>query len=198
MNAGTRPYRQGARARAAQETGHRILDAAVALFYERPTDQIPLDEVARRAGVTVQTVLRRFDSKDGLFAAAAARESERVQHHRSAARCDDLDQAVSVLVEHYEQVGEGVLRLLAEEHRTPALAGVVERGRQVHLDWCRTVFAPALGARRGTARARLLAQVVAVCDVQTWHLLRHQSGLSRPQTHRALVELLSPLVKETP
>ncbi|HQR25913.1 MAG TPA: TetR/AcrR family transcriptional regulator [Nocardioides sp.] len=191
-----RVYRQEARARATQETGERILDAAVALFWERPTGQIALDEVAGRAGVSVQTVLRRFGSKDGLFAAAAARESERVQQHRATAPVGDLGPAVTVLVEHYEQVGTGVLRLLAEEQRSPELSAVAEQGRQVHLDWCRQVFAPALTTRRGSARSRLLAQLVAVCDVHTWHLLRQQGGLSRAETERALVELLAPLVQE--
>jgi AcrR family transcriptional regulator len=52
-----------ARAEAAEATGERILDAALELFGERPTDQIPLDEVASRAGVSVQTVIRRFGGK---------------------------------------------------------------------------------------------------------------------------------------
>jgi hypothetical protein len=34
--------------------------AAVAVFWQRPVDDIPLKEVARRAGVSVQTVIRRF------------------------------------------------------------------------------------------------------------------------------------------
>jgi hypothetical protein len=36
----------------------------------------------------------------------------------------------------------------------------------------------------------LRAQLVAVCDVYTWRLLRRQSGLSRRQTELALTELL--------
>ena len=44
---------------------------ARALFAERPYDQVSLPAIAERAGVTVQTVLRRFGSKEDLFAAAA-------------------------------------------------------------------------------------------------------------------------------
>ena len=43
---------------------------AVAVFWQRPVDDIPLEEVARRAGVSLQTVIRRFGGKQELLAAA--------------------------------------------------------------------------------------------------------------------------------
>jgi len=46
------------RAQAAAATGERILDSAVGTFWELPTDKVSLEEVARRAGVSVQTVIR--------------------------------------------------------------------------------------------------------------------------------------------
>ena len=44
------------RARSTQETGERILDAAIVLFAELPYAQLTLRAVADRADVTVQTV----------------------------------------------------------------------------------------------------------------------------------------------
>src|SRR5215469_11979235 len=41
-----------------------------------------------------------------------------------------------------------------------------------------------------------MAQIVAVCDVYTWKLLRRDAGLSRPQTELALAELLIPLLED--
>lgn len=163
-----------------------------ALFWERPTDQIVLSDVAGRAGVTVQTVLRRFGSKEGLLAAAANRANDLIAAQREAPP-DDLPRALDVLLEHYETVGRGVLRLLAAEEGSAWLAGLAERGRELHRDWCRTVFASFLEPLGGADRDRRFAQVVAICDVYTWKLLRHDSGLSRRQTHRALLELLEPL-----
>jgi hypothetical protein len=55
------------------------------------------------------------------------------------------------------------------------------------------VFAPALAGLRGVERARRLAQLIAVTDVLTWKLLRHDRHLSRRQTELALIELLQPL-----
>lgn len=184
-----------ARAESAQRTGERILDAAIALFWAAPTDQLSLEAVAREAGVSVQTVIRRFGGKEGLLAAAGQREAARVGAQRGEAPVGDVVGAVRVLVDHYEEMGEHVLRLLAEEQRAPGLAPVVAQGRAVHRQWCARVFAPALAARTGVDRTRLLAQVMAVCDVQTWALFRKHAGLSRRQAELALVELLTPLME---
>jgi AcrR family transcriptional regulator len=189
-----RPYRMVARAESAAATAERILDAAVESFWEAPGEQVTLEAVARRAGVTVQTLIRRFGGRDGLVAAAAERESERVRQMREQAPVGDLDDAVRVLLDHYEEMGDRVMRLLAEEERTAGLREIAEGGRAMHREWCARVFAPSLEARSGTAKARLLAQLVAVCDVYTWKLLRRNAGLSRRQTETALVELLEPLL----
>jgi AcrR family transcriptional regulator len=190
-----RPYRMVARAKSAAATGERILDAAVEVFWELPGEQVSLDEVARRAGVTVPTVLRRFGGRDALVAAAAARETERVRRQRDEAPVGDVPGAVSVLLDHYEAMGDRVLRLLAEEQRVPALREIAELGRAAHREWCARVFASALAGREGVGRRRRLAQLVAVCDVYTWKLLRRDAGLSRRQTELALVELLEPMLE---
>jgi AcrR family transcriptional regulator len=184
-----------ARAQAAAETGERILDAAAEVFWERPSDQISLDEVALRAGVSVRTVIRRFGGRQGLLAAGVAREVERELGRREAAPVGDVVAAVAVLIENYESTGERSLRMLAEEQRLPSLSPVVDQARAVHRDWCARVFTPALEGRTGVDRQRRLAQIVAVCDVYTWKLLRRDAGLSRRQTELALVELLTPMME---
>ena len=184
-----------ARAESAAATGERILDAGVAVFWELPYEAVTLDEVARRAGVSVQTVIRRFGGRDGLFAAAAERETERVRAQRFQAPVGDAEGAVRVLLDHYEEMGDRVLRLLADEHRDGELRAIADRGRAFHREWCERVFAPTLAPLEGAARQRRLAQLVAVCDVYTWKLLHRDAGLSRDQTAVALVELLEPLLE---
>lgn len=185
-----------ARAESVRATSDRILDAMLALFLERPTEQIRLEDVADRAGVTVPTVVRHFGNKDGLIAAAGAREMERVSAHRTTSVAGDLAATVSNLVEHYESDGALSLKLLAEEARVPAIATLTAGARALHRRWCSEVFADALAPLTGVARTRRAAQLVAVCDVQTWKLLRVDAGLSRRQTALALTELLRPLVEE--
>jgi AcrR family transcriptional regulator len=182
-----------ARAESTAATGERILDAVIALFWERPTDQIVLREVAERAGVTVQTVIRRYGGREGLLAAAGERQIRLTEAER-AVPVGDAETAVDVLLEHYERNAAGVLRLLATEESSPVLSEFAERGRRLHREWCRDAFAPFLTHLTGVDHDRRLAQVVAVCDVYTWKLLRLDAGLSRRQTHLAMAELLAPLL----
>lgn len=193
---GRRSYRMTNRATSASATSEAILDAVTGLFWEHPTDQVVLRDVAERAGVTVQTVIRRFGGREGLLAAAADRTMSRTRAER-ATPPGDIEAALDVLMDHYEQAGAGVLRLLAEEHTSPTLGRYAAQGRVLHRDWCRSVFGPALTGLtglNGVARARRLAQIVAVCDVYTWKLLHIDAGLSRRQTRLAILELLGPLL----
>jgi|tagenome__1003787_1003787.scaffolds.fasta_scaffold20979015_1 AcrR family transcriptional regulator len=190
----TRTYRMTARAESAQATADRILDAAIDIFWEEPSDEISLEQVARRAGVSKQTVLRRFESKAGLFAAAGERSLARARAERDDVAPGDVEGAVAALVAHYERLGDRVLRMLAQEEAGPGLRAVADQGRAYHASWCERLFAPALDRLRGVERRRRLAQLVAVCDVYTWKLLRRDRGLSRPQTEIALRELLQPLI----
>jgi AcrR family transcriptional regulator len=192
----TRTYKMGARAEAAAATAERILDATVEVFMEQPSDQIRIEEVARRAGVTVQTVIRRFGRKEGLFTAAATREADRVRDMRFAVTPGNVSEAVSNLVEHYEEYGDGAMRMLSEEERIPAIKTIVDNGRAVHREWCIYAFQPFLSGLAAADRNLRIAQLVAVCDVYTWYLLRRQSGLSRQDTELALIEMLAPFTKE--
>jgi AcrR family transcriptional regulator len=192
-----RSYQMTSRTEAAAANGERILDAAVAVFWDLPYAQVSLEEIARRADVSVQTVIRRFGGRDGLLAAAAERESERAARQRDETPAGDLAAAARMLVEHYDALGDRVLKMLAEEDRVPALRAIADRGRTLHREWCARVFAAGLGSRSPTERRRRLAQFVAVCDVYMWKLLRGDAGLSRPQTELALVELLEPMMEGT-
>jgi AcrR family transcriptional regulator len=180
----------GVRAEAAEETRRRILDAVIGLHMERYYDQISLDAVAERAGVTVQTVLRRFGSKDALIDAASEVARERVVSQRGEAPVGDIAGAVENVVDHYEEWGESVLRLLAQEDRVPAFRKTTDAGRALHYEWVERTFAPLFEERTGEDRRRLTAQLVAVCDVYFWKILSRDLGLSREQTALAMREMI--------
>jgi hypothetical protein len=93
-------------------------------------------------------------------------------------------------------MGDRVLRMLAEEFQLPFLSQIVDTGRKLHRKWCRDVFASTLKTLPRAGRNIRLAQLIAICDVYTWKLLRRDSGLSCKATERALVEILKPLTEE--
>lgn len=185
-----------ARADAAAETERRITDAAFALFSERLYDQVSLADIAAAAGVSSQTVIRRFGSKEGLVTAVGERAARDVRAQRDEAPADDVNAAISNLVEHYEREGDRVLHLLAQETRVPAFREITDGGRDLHYAWVDRVFAPHLAGLRGAARRRRRGQLIAACDVYVWKVLRRDLGLSRGDVERALGEMTNGILQE--
>lgn len=186
----TRPYTMRARAAAVEETRRRIVQAVFALSDELMLSDISLEAVARRAGVSVQTVLRQFGSRAGLFEACAEQAAEQVAEERRASP-GDVTTGLRLLVDHYERRGDATLLRLAEEPRDPVVASVVARGRQLHRTWVTETFGPFLSALPGAAREEQTDLLVVVTDVYAWKLLRRDLRLSRAATEerlRALVE----------
>jgi AcrR family transcriptional regulator len=179
-----------ARAVSSAATAERVIAAARNRFGRQPYDEVTLEMLAADAGVTVQTVLRRFGSKDGLVRAVWTAAQPAVAAQRDAAPSGDLPGTVANLAEHYEHFGDEVLQLLRQELRVPVFAEVTAVGRAFHAAWVDRVFAPWLAGRCGDDRKRLHAQLVTACDVYTWHLLRRQAGLSRAATEQAIRELV--------
>lgn len=189
---GKRPYRMRARAEATAATGEKILDAADAVFDAGPIDEFTLSAVAERAGVTVQTILRRFGTRNGLLIATLGRTALKMGRDRKAPSGDAAG-AIDNLIDHYDRYGDRILRLLAAEESNRALHLMVDSGRTYHRRWCEKAFRPALTGLRGTRRDRRVAQLVAVTDIYTWKILRRDRGLSARQTKLAMCELLEPL-----
>jgi len=183
-----RAYRQVARAESAAATGERILDAAVDVFWEGPSDQVSLDEVARRAGVTVQTVIRRFGGKDGLLEAARERLDREVRARR-VMPAKGVAAAVGAVLADYEEGGDLIIRALAQEERYPAIRKTTDYGRAGHRSWLSEVFGSDLAPLPvSEAEARLDALVVAT-DVYVWKLMRRD--MRRPlRDVQALMERL--------
>ena len=186
----TRTYEMTARAESAAATREDILAATVALAYELEHVDFPLDQVAQRAGRSVQTILRQFGSRDGLFEAAIQRGAAEVAAERRPPD-GDTDVALDLLVEHYELRGRFVLRLLAmgDQHGAQAVTGP---GKLLHRGWVEDVFADVLAkAVDGTA---LVDRLVVVTDVHAWELLRLDRGLDPETVRRRLGEMVDAMI----
>jgi AcrR family transcriptional regulator len=150
-----------------------------------------LEALARRAGVTKQTALRHFGSKDGLIEAAIRRTSEIV---RPPAPAGDVPGAVRNLIKHYERYGDLVMRLLGEGNWFYPVRKATDHGRHVHQEWVERTFEPQLQSLNDDrTRMRRMAQLVAVCDVYVWKLLRRDMQLDLPEAEVALIELIEGL-----
>ena len=186
-----------ARSEAAAATHRRIIEAAFALYSEQDFDQVSLDDVAARAGVTVRTVLRRFGTKEALLDAVAKAGDEAIEDRRQEVVPGDVAAAVRCVVGDYERYGDAIMRLLSQETRVPAFRRIAERGRRLHYDWVERTFTPQLARRRGAARRRLLAGLVAITDVYTWKLLRRDLRLGRAVTTQTLADMVAGLTRSS-
>src|SRR3974390_2475389 len=115
VNTALRRYTQTARALSAEATAQHIVDAFLDRLMKQWYDEITLDLVAEDAGVTVQTVVRRFGGKEGLLASGVKTLGVQINARR------------------------------ALEPRHPALREVLDFGRSEHRRWVASGFAGELG-----------------------------------------------------
>lgn len=183
-----RPYRQTARAAAAEATGNRILESFLKRLETQWFEDITLDSLAQDAGVTVQTVLRKFDGKAGILEAAHRHMGDSIDIRRTVIP-GDVEHAVDVLTEDYETVGALVLRLLAQEERHGLLKPVLDRGRVGHREWVSEVFAADLKPLTPARRTAMLDALVVATDIYTWKLVRIDMGRT-VNAYKAIVKRL--------
>lgn len=190
QESGKRTYRLGARAESTRRTREAILDAAVRAFGDRWFDEVTLGDVAREAGVSQQTVVNHFGSKEDLYLVGIAeRWAPRIARLRSQVVVGDLDSVVHIAFEGYEQSGVGTLRALALADRSATLAGIVGAGGTAHHEWVAGALAPLLTDLDDTARRRTIRLCAVALDVRTWEQLRKtQSADEAREDMRALVE----------
>jgi AcrR family transcriptional regulator len=186
-----RPYRQRRRAAAAEANTERILQAALDLFLERPWDQITLAAVAERAGVGLQTLIRRVGTKDGLSRAVNEWVRPQVAATRGEPASADPREVAAALARHYERWGAAADRTLRQEDASPSLAAAAAGGRRAHREWLESAFAEPLAARSPAERTNLLARLIGVCGVELWLVLRRDAGLSVDAARAAVADLIA-------
>jgi len=87
-----------------EQKKQQVLVAAMDLFCRQGFPHTSMDEVAKQAGVSKQTVYSHFGSKDDLFVAAI--ESKCVGHNLNADLLSDPSQPEATLTEFALQFGE--------------------------------------------------------------------------------------------
>lgn len=191
MAASERAYSMTNRAAAAAETRNRILRAVLQLATEKLSVEIVLADVAEHSGVTVQTILRHFGTRDALFDQAVSYGASEIVDER-ATPVGDIPKAVEVIMDHYEARGDWVVALLRQEASDERIRAITEQGKLIHREWVKAVFGPQLAKH---AEQELLTDLLVVAtDVSCWKLLRRDRGLSRRATERAMRVLVEAIL----
>ena len=181
-----RTYVKVARAQAELRTRTALLDAAERALFAGAWEATTLETVAAGAGVTKQTLLRHFGTKEGLLEHTFQRAYERVQAQRMQAPGGDIEAAVENLLEHYDSVGDASLNIAAMRGGQ-LITELGRRARQLHYTWIDHAFGSWLRALPPHDRPRARATLIAICDVRAWDILTNELGLTRAETKAALI-----------
>jgi AcrR family transcriptional regulator len=145
-----------------QRNMERVLQAAQELFAERGPE-VKMEEVARRAGVGVGTIYRRFPSKELLFAAVSAAACQSTRHCLAQAVDDAHDPLEKlraiILVQYRQSAGQAALIDMRPDPVPPDLnhPGLYV---SIHTLLTRVI---ASGQRQGSMRSGDAQILAAIC-----------------------------------
>jgi AcrR family transcriptional regulator len=182
------------RVEATAATRERIARGAHRLFFERPYEDVTLLDIAEAGGVSHQTVLNHFESKEGVALAVFEIVKEQTEAARYNAQPGDVRGAMKALIGEYERMGDTNIGWLATALRFERVAEALEIGRASHREWIEAIFAKWLPTARA-ARQRAINTLHAATDVYIWKLLRRDLQLSRAETERIMTDLVSGVLK---
>lgn len=176
-----------------------VVDATIDLLidgYVPPS----ADLIAERAGVSVASVFRYFDSLDDLRHQGIRRYLERYDHlldlpeigeHTIERRIETL---VAARIRFYETI-HPIARLARSQAMTvPELDATLDRIRATLSDQLSEHFADRLHRLGPRSRHERLALVAAVTSYESWDLMRRQ-GLDGPSIDRAMRAGLADLLR---
>jgi len=152
--------------RRSRESFDRVLDAGIALLREAGFEGFTLQEVSRRANVSVGSIYARAPSKDALILAIYDREMERIAERQQRIDADSRRvgltgrELVKTLVRDMSEL------MLSE---APTLRVFMQRATTDQVIW-----------ERGAERSRVLA------DVFETALLGHRSEFAHPHPELAI------------
>jgi AcrR family transcriptional regulator len=184
-----REYAMGSRADGVVKTRERIVAATTELIFAQAYEYITLNEIAAAAGVSHQTVLNHFESKEGVARAVVEKLKAETTDVRYSAKKGDAADAVRVLTGEYERFGDANARWASSAERLGSLASALDDARAEHQRWIEHMFDDALPSEPAR-RARTVHAIHVATDVYTWKLLRRDLGVTRAQTEQIMTELL--------
>ena len=168
----------------------RAIDAFIDLVLE---GGIPpsSEQVAERAGISMATLFRYFDSLDQLRLDATRRVKQRFAplFRLEGVGRGPLPERIRRLVAHRIALWEQVHPLTRLDRSAslfdPGAEETIELGRRAMADQIRAHFEPELRARTPAEREDAVVTIASLTSVESWEQFRQSQGRSAMQTRRA-------------
>ena len=188
------------RAARAERTRTAVVDALLDLI-DAGTLQPTAQEVAARAGVSPRIVYFHFDDHARLFAAAAARQTERIFSDIKLLSADGplderLDAFVNMRARIFQRVFNTRRAARLHEHCAPVVANALAFVRAVKREEAERVFGRELAAMRPPLRRDRAQALGAVTSFNTWESLRGHAGLSVEDARRVWRGLIAAVLHQ--
>lgn len=191
----------------ADQTRRDILQTARQLFARQGYAATSVADIAREAGVAVQTIYARLGSKRGMLMALIdlideeAGVGDLVASIRGACTPEDALRAEIRLTRVFqERSGDIIGALFAAAAVEPDLTAAVAEGQRRHRNGARLTVArlTELGGLRQTLGAEQAAALIAITTThQAWHELLDAYGLSWDAAETLLCDTLGQAVLTT-
>lgn len=189
------------RRRRAERSRDAVVDALLELYGEgelRPG----VARIAERAGVSQSSVFRHFQDLDGLVAAAADRQWERIRERFEPPPSEgDVGDRVRALVDQrldlHDAAGPAMRAGRAALPDSTSLEGVFSMRRALLRRQVESQFRSELDAAPAVDRTALLDALDAATSLEQVEYLRHDLGFGRARAARALERTLVALVGGT-
>ncbi|MFN8186229.1 MAG: TetR/AcrR family transcriptional regulator [Gaiellales bacterium] len=186
--------------RMAAQTRADILDAARMLFGRDGYSATSINDIAREAGVSVQTIYARLGSKRGMLVALVDRIDDEVGMAETRPLLEGakdpaelLEVYVGLTRRFHERCGDVIGALFAAVGAEPDIAAFAEEGRRRHRFGC-TVVVQRLETLGGLTSMLTQAVAIAVLTLLTshesWMELHRQAGLTWDEAEGVLLDLV--------
>ena len=184
----------------ADQTRRDILQAARQLFARQGYPGTSVSDIAREAGVAVQTIYARLGSKRGMLMALidlidqeAGADGLADGIRAASIPGDALAAGVRLTRVFQERCGDIIGALFAAAAVEPDLGAAVAEGQRRHRDGALLTasrIADLGGLRPGLAPERAAALIAITTTHESWRELRHAYGLSWDDAETLVCEML--------
>ena len=196
MNNKKHTYDNSKRLIDAENTKIEIIKAFGTLWSSYSIKDITLEMVAKEAGVTTKTILRKFESKGGLTNESLSYLAAEIESERTLTRVGGIDDVLKALLSNYEKMGEAAIRTINLESELEIARQIGAKGRAVHRDWCKRMFASYLPDVRSIDYEIQLTSFIAATEIYLWKLMRKDLKLSKQTTFLIFKNLVEGLINK--
>jgi AcrR family transcriptional regulator len=196
MNNKKHTYDNSKRLIDAENTKIEIIKAFGTLWSNYSIKDITLEKVAKEAGVTTKTILRKFESKEGLTNESLSYLAAEIESERTTTKVGDIDDILKALLSNYEKMGEAAIRTINLESELEIARQIGAKGRALHRDWCIRMFASYLPNEKSIDYEIQLTSFIAATEIYLWKLMRKDLKLSKEKTFSIFKNLVEGLINK--